>query len=40
MSVKRVRIFCVEIYETINRLNPEFMNNIFNVKENKRLVRE
>ena len=24
----------------MNKLNPEFMNNIFKVKENKRLVRE
>ena len=30
---------CVEIYKTINKLNPEFMNNIFKVKDNKR-VRE
>ena len=31
---------CVEIYKTINKLNLEFMNNIFKVNENKRLVRE
>ena len=36
----RLRNLCVEIYKTINKLNPEFMNNIFNVKENKRVVRE
>ena len=40
MSVNRLRNFCVEIYKTINKLNLEFMKNIFNVKENKRLVRE
>ena len=39
-SVNRLRNLCVEIYKTINKLNPEFMNNIFKVKENKRLVRE
>ena len=39
MSVNRLRNLCVEIYKTINKLNPEFMNNIFHVKENKRLVR-
>ena len=39
MSVNRLRNLCVEIYET-NKLNPEFMNNTFKVKENKRLVRE
>ena len=31
---------CVEIYKTINKLNPKFMNSIFKVKENKRSVRE
>ena len=35
-----LRNLCVEIYKTINELNPEFMNNIFKGKENKRLVRE
>ena len=40
MSVNTLRNLCVEIYKTINKLNPEFMNNIFKVKENKRLVRE
>ena len=39
MSVNRLRTLCVEIYKTINKLNPEFMNNIFTVKVNKRLVR-
>ena len=39
MSVNRLRNLCVEIYET-NKLNPEFMNNTFKVKENKRLARE
>ena len=36
MNVYRLRILCVEIYKAINKLNPEFMNNIFKVKENKR----
>ena len=40
MSVNTFRNLCVEVYKTINKLNPEFMNNIFKVKENKRLVRE
>ena len=35
-----MRILCVEIYKTINKLNSEFLNNIFKVKENKGLVRE
>ena len=40
MNVYRLRNLCVEIYKTRNKLNPEFMNNIFKVKENKRVVRE
>ena len=40
MSVNRLRNLCVEIYKTINKLDPEFMNNIFKVTENKRLVRK
>ena len=40
MNVYRLRNLCVEIYKTIDKLNPEFMNNIFKVKENKRVVRE
>ena len=38
MSVNRLRNLYVKIYKTINKLNPEFMNNIFKVKENKRLL--
>ena len=40
MNVYRLRNLCVEIYKTINKLNPEFMNNIFKVKENKTVVGE
>ena len=40
MNVNRLRNLCVEIHKTIKKLDPEFMNNIFKVKENKRLVRE
>ena len=39
-TVNRLRNLCVEIYKTINKLNPEFMSNIFKVKENKILARE
>ena len=35
-----MRDLCVEIYKTINKLNPEFMSNVFKIKENKRLVTE
>ena len=40
MSVHRLRILCVEICSTINKLDPEFLKNTFKVKENKRLARE
>ena len=39
-SVTRLSNLCVEIYKTINKLNPVFMNNIFKVIENKRAIRE
>ena len=40
MMVNRLRNICVQKYKTINNVNPEFINNIFKVKENKRLVRK
>ena len=39
MNAYRLRNLCVEIFKTINKLNPESMNNS-KVKENKRVVRE
>ena len=39
-SVHGLRRLCVEIYKITNKVNPEFMNNIFEVKEDKRLVKE
>ena len=38
MNVKRVRTLCVEIYKTLNDLNPSFMNKIFKLKINGREV--
>ena len=38
MSANRLKNLCVEICKTINKLNPKFINNIFKVEENKRLV--
>ena len=40
MSVYRSRILCIEIHKTIKNLNPEFINNVFKVKENKALLTE
>ena len=40
MNVRRLRTLCVEIYKTLNDLNPSFMNNIFKLKINSREVRD
>ena len=37
---ENLRILCVETNKAVNKLNLEFMINIFKVEENKRLVRE
>ena len=34
MNVRRLRTLCVEIYKTLNDLNPSFMNDIFKLKIN------
>ena len=39
-SINRLRTLCVEIYKTLNALNPSFMKNIFTVKETGRLTRK
>ena len=38
MNVRRLSTLCVEIYKTLNDLNPSFMNNIFKLKINGREV--
>ena len=40
MSINRLRTLYVEIYKTLNELNPSFTQNIFTVKETDRLTRE
>ena len=35
-----IKILCIEIYEAINKINPEFMNKIFKINDNDRLVQE
>ena len=40
ISVNRLRILCAEIYKTINKINPGFMNKIFKVKESEKLARK
>ena len=40
MNVNRLRLLCIEIYKTINNLNPEFMRDLFSLRETSRLIRE
>ena len=40
MNIKRLRFSCLEIYKTINNLNPSFMKQILELKETNRNVRE
>ena len=40
MNLSRQRTLCIEIYKTLNDLNPSFMKNIFKERETNRLVRE
>ena len=40
ISINRLRTLCVEIYKTLNELNPSLMKNIFMVKETDGLTRE
>ena len=39
MELKRLRYLCIEIYETINNINPSFMKQIFQLRETNRTVR-
>ena len=40
MNVRRLRTLCVEIYKTLNDLNPSFMNDIFKLNINGREVSD
>ena len=40
MNLSRQRTLCIEIYKTLNDLNPSFMKNIFKERETNRLVPE
>ena len=39
MKASRLRSLCVEIYKSINLINPSFMNEIFRVRVTNRMVR-
>ena len=40
MNLRRLRTLCIEIYKTLNDLNPSFMDDIFKLKINGREVRD
>ena len=39
MKVNRLRTLCIEIYKSINNINPMYMNGIFKLRETSRAVR-
>ena len=40
MNLRRTRSLCIEIYKTTNNLTPEFMKNLFKVRQTHRAQRE
>ena len=40
MNLWRQRTLCIEIYKTLNKLNPGYMNDIFKLRNTDRLTRE
>ena len=39
MNVNRLRSLCIEIFKTLNNINPAFMNEIFELRKTNRAVR-
>ena len=39
MKASRLRSLCIEIYKSINLINPSFMNEIFRLGVTNRIVR-
>ena len=39
MEVDRLRYLCIEIYKSINNINPGFMKQTFQLRETSRTVR-
>ena len=35
MKINRLRSLCIEIYKSINNIDPMYMNEIFKLKKNK-----
>ena len=40
MEVKRMRFLCIEIYKTLNDLNPEYTKSTFQCHESKAFVQK
>ena len=40
MNIRRLRCICIEIYKTLNDLNPSFMKEIFEKRHEKRVTRD
>ena len=40
MNIRRLRCLCIEIYKTLNDLNPSFMKEIFEKKDENRVTRD
>ena len=40
MNLRRQRTLRIEIYKTLNKLNPGYMNDIFELRNTVRLTRE
>ena len=40
MTIARLRCLCLELYKTINRLNPAFLTKIFKLLDSKKPVRK
>ena len=39
MKVNILRSFCIEIYKSINNINPTYMNEMFKLRKTRRVVR-
>ena len=39
MNVNRLRSLCIESFKTLNNINPDFMNEIFDLRKTNRAVR-
>ena len=40
MNLRRKKALCIEIYKTLNKLNPGYMYDIFKLKNTDALTRE